>query len=81
MNVALCKCGVDMSEHVGVDPYDIDDDPIPEGGHAFDAAGTKYRCEEFVVVNWEKHIYLCPRPAYHLQEGVKCGPLTGEKLL
>lgn len=33
MNVALCKCGVDMCDH---DDADAD--------HEFDAAGTKYEC-------------------------------------
>jgi hypothetical protein len=67
MNIALCKCGIDMSEH---DEY----------GHAFDASGTKYRCEELIKVYGGGGVYLCPRPAYHLDEGVDHGPLTGEKL-
>ena len=32
-DIALCKCGVDMTEHDGVD-------------HEFDAAGTRHRCGE-----------------------------------
>lgn len=75
MNVALCKCGVDMSQHDGV--FDWDDE-IPDGGHAFDAAGTKYPCEEYIEVAG-LGTFMCPRPMYHNQEGVGCGPLTGEK--
>ena len=30
-NVALCKCGTDMTDHDDL-------------GHDFDAAGTRYRC-------------------------------------
>jgi len=36
MNVALCKCGVDMTDHDAVD------------SHEFDAAGTRHRCESVV---------------------------------
>lgn len=74
MNLALCKCGIDMTEHVGLDAWD----EIPEGEHAWDASGTKYRCEQLVTV--DGGVYLCPRPAYHDREGVGCGPLTGKKL-
>lgn len=49
MNVALCKCGVDTTDHYRV----ADED------HEFDAAGTRHRCTEQVDG------YLCPRPAYH----------------
>lgn len=66
--IALCKCGLDMTEH------DIDDDGGYVVGCEFEAAGTKYPCEERV------NGYLCPRPRYHEQEGVPHGPLTGEKL-
>lgn len=64
MNVALCKCGVDITDHYRV----ADED------HEFDAAGTRHRCTESVDG------YLCPRPAYHQDENVPCGPLTGHKL-
>lgn len=76
MNLALCKCGIDMTEHVGVHAWD---DEIPERGHAFDAAGTKYRCEGTITIPYIGQ-FLCARPAYHTREGVACGPLTGEKL-
>lgn len=59
--LALCKCGVDMTEHDDV-------------GHAFDAAGTRHSCGASVQG------FHCPRPKYHDEEGVPCGPLTGEKL-
>lgn len=81
-NIALCKCGVDMTQHeksvsCGVD-VDWEEfrllDPLYRFGHSFDAAGTKYRCEKFIKG------YLCPRPMYHKDEGVPCGPLTGKKL-
>jgi hypothetical protein len=75
MNIALCKCGIDMSEHPHMDPWpDYPTEPIPEGEHAFDAAGTRHRCEE-LVDGW-----MCPRPAYHKEHGVPCGPLTGDRL-
>lgn len=77
MNVALCKCGIDMTEHVGVYAWD---DEIPEGEHAFDASGTKHRCEKFITAPLTQGIYLCPRPMYHDREDVACGPLTGKKL-
>ena len=35
MDIALCKCGIDMSDH--------EDEEL---GHEFDAAGTRYRCGE-----------------------------------
>lgn len=75
--LALCKCGIDMTVHkysYEGDEYEDESLPPAEGEHYFDAAGTKYRCEEFI------NGYLCPRPAYHKQEGVECGPLTGKKL-
>lgn len=74
MNLALCKCGVDMTQHVGVQEWE----EIPEGDHAFDAAGTKHRCEELIAT--AGGVYLCPRPMYHDRESLPCGPLTGEKL-
>lgn len=43
-------------------------------GHEFDAAGTRHRCGA-LVDGW-----MCPRPAYHEDEAVAHGPLTGEKL-
>jgi len=61
MDVALCKCGVDMCEHDGKT-------------HNFDAAGTRHRCCRQIQG------FLCARPMYHEDEGVPCGPLTGEKL-
>ena len=60
MEIALCKCGVDMTVH--------------PRGHEFDAAGTRHRCGA-LVDGW-----MCPRPAYHEDEAVAHGPLTGEKL-
>lgn len=81
-NVALCKCGIDMTNHFYGKEYDeLENDPdfvLPEGFHYFDAAGTRHRCEEFVQA--AEGTFLCPRPAYHKQEGVSCGPLTGKKL-
>lgn len=62
MNIALCKCGIDMADH-----HDVE-------GHEFDAAGTRHQCGAPVQG------FLCARPAYHLDKGVPCGPLTGEKL-
>lgn len=62
MDVALCRCGVDLSDH----------DEVTE--HAFEAAGTRHRCEEFVDG------YLCPRPRYHQRYQVLCGPLLGPRL-
>lgn len=84
MVLALCKCGIDMTDHskydgfhCGVD-FDVEHfeslDEMYRFGHVFDAAGTKYRCGEFI------RGYLCPRPRYHQDEGVPCGPLTGKKL-
>ena len=80
--IALCKCGVDMSVHEGIDELDPEDTPS-EGGHYFSAAGTRHRCEKMVAVGDE--LYLCARPRYHEQElkdgrRVSCGGLTGEKL-
>lgn len=81
MALALCKCGVDMVDH------GINDEEYPTGyptyreqghDHPFSASGTKYRCEE--MVETDEGYYLCPRPRYHEEEGVPCGPLTGEKL-
>ena len=63
MDIALCRCGVDMTEHDDVD------------GHEFVAAGTRHRCGVLTPEGW-----LCPRPAYHLEENVGHGPLTGEVL-
>jgi len=65
MNVALCKCGVDCTEHGEFDG---------EFTHEFDAAGTKHECGKKI------RGFLCARPRYHEDEGVPCGPLTGEKL-
>lgn len=74
--IALCKCGVDMMEHDDID-------------HAFDASGTKHRCDNLVeteagschICGAEGYAYFyCPRPAYHDEHNVECGPLTGEKL-
>jgi len=62
MSIALCKCGVDVTDHDAVED------------HEFDAAGTRHVCGAPVDG------YLCPRPAYHPEEGVPCGPLTGTKL-
>jgi hypothetical protein len=53
----------------GIDTCDHD-----EVDHEFDAAGTRYPCTAPVGG------YLCPRPSYHDEKGVPCGPLTGEKL-
>jgi hypothetical protein len=79
MNLALCKCGIDMTEHPHLEPWDdYPTEPIPEDEHAFDAAGTKYPCEKYV--NTPEGKYLCPRPMYHEQHDVVCGPLTGKKL-
>lgn len=68
--IALCKCGIDMSEH-------------DDSKHSFDAAGTKYPCDKLMsnddCPTCGAKSY-CPRPAYHDEEGVPCGPLTGEKL-
>lgn len=78
LGIALCKCGIDMSVHEGVDDLDTEE-VISPGGHRFDASGTRHRCMEQIHV--EGHgFYLCPRPRYHLDEGVPCGPLTGRKL-
>lgn len=42
--------------------------------HEFDASGTRHVCGQPVQG------FLCARPAYHEDENVPCGPLTGEKL-
>jgi hypothetical protein len=42
--------------------------------HEFDASGTRHVCGEPVDG------FLCARPAYHQEQGVPCGPLTGRKL-
>ena len=73
-NIALCKCGVDMIDHPDADPFDPFPSDEPVLGHHFDAAGTRHRCLEFIDG------YLCPRPKYHHDEGIPCGPLTGDKL-
>lgn len=65
-SIALCKCGVDMGDHGDAGDEGFD--------HDFDASGTRYACGEPI------NGYLCARPAYHLEKGVPCGPLTGEKL-
>jgi len=65
-DLALCKCGVDMTEH-----DDITD-------HEFDASGTRHRCEKFVTAFG--HQFLCGRPMYHDEHDVPCGGLTGRKL-
>lgn len=85
--LALCKCGIDMTEHKYGDWDDEVPDILPGGEHMFDASGTKYRCEEIVTLsmldmtgNIVTLQWTCPRPAYHKQEGVECGPLTGKKL-
>ena len=67
-DVALCKCGIDMAEHDDVNAHGLVTD------HDFDAAGTRHRCGEAV------NGYLCPRPRYHDESNVPCGPLTGKKL-
>jgi hypothetical protein len=66
--LALCKCGRDLTDH------DLDGCYGDVIDCVFDAAGTKYHCAEPVDG------YLCPRPRYHKEEGVPCGPLTGKKL-
>lgn len=66
MNVALCKCGVDMTKHDDVD------------SHEFDASGTRHRCGETLSVDGKQ--YSCPMPYHHDEHGVDCGGLTGEKL-
>lgn len=82
MQIALCKCGVDMSVH----PALWDDEEDTNADHEFDASGTKYRCEELILVNYTGPVggtgdmYLCPRPAYHKDHGVPCGPINGKKL-
>lgn len=91
MNVALCKCGIDMSEHEDLwsdrGREWTEDDELKLNGHYFDAAGTKHRCEElieFATLSSSGEIvrttWMCPRPAYHKEKGVECGPLTGKKL-
>lgn len=74
MNLALCKCGTDMTQH----DIEGDENEYPFD-HPFDAAGTKYRCEELIHVT-PKEQYLCARPAYHKDKGVLCGPINGKKL-
>lgn len=78
LGVALCKCGIDMSVHEGVDDLDTEEVVSP-GGHRFDAAGTRHRCDELISVT-DTEVWVCPRPRYHKDEGVPCGPLTGKKL-
>lgn len=73
MDIALCRCGVDMTQHLDVEPWGNHYLGFPLG-HAFEAAGTRHRCENLIAG------YICPRPKYHQQEGVVCGPLTGQKL-
>jgi hypothetical protein len=72
-NVALCRCGIDMTEHGSGDGSD---EELLMNGHVFVAAGTRHRCEEWLV----GRVALCPRPRYHGEEGVECGFLTGELL-
>lgn len=67
--LALCTCGIDMTYH-----RFEDDDWSAKVEHEFIAAGTKYTCDEFLGT------YYCPRPRYHLEEGVDHGPLTGNYL-
>ena len=83
MSIALCKCEIDMSQHEDMEVWG----ELPEGTHLFEAAGTRHRCEEmieFSTTDWPggatKIFFTCPRPAYHKDEGVECGPLTGNKL-
>ncbi len=88
MTIALCKCGFDLIDHPDEDFLEEFSEAVQESPdvHVFDAAGTKYRCGEKIEMLLYLHdgpyrsIYFCPRPAYHKQEGVECGPLTGEKL-
>jgi hypothetical protein len=68
MDIALCKCGVDMSEHDNIED------------HEFDAAGTRHRCGLLVPVYPQGERFACARPAYHDEENVPCGGLTGRKL-
>lgn len=57
---------------------DYPTETIPPEYHAWDGSGTKHRCEE--LVETDEGTWLCPRPAYHKDHGVPCGPLTGLKL-
>jgi hypothetical protein len=75
--IALCKCGVDMVDHPRLEPWgDYPTETLNDEEHDFDAAGTKHRCEEWLPSLGA----FCPRPRYHQNEAVECGPLTGEKL-
>lgn len=74
MSIALCKCGLDMIEHDL--EGDINGNPV---GCAFEASGTKYRCEAMIHIQGHG-TFLCPRPRYHEDHHVTCGPLLGRKL-
>lgn len=79
MSIALCKCGIDMSVHPCMDMWeDAAAEKLAEGDHNFQASGTKYICEE--EIETPEGVWLCPRPRYHEEHGVKCGPLTGKML-
>lgn len=75
MNLALCTCGEDITDHPDAE---YPDDPPGRVEHPFVASGTKYRCEERIPL--DGGYVLCPRPAYHKDHGVECGIVNGDYL-
>lgn len=60
-NLALCKCGIDMTVH--------NDEEI---GHTLEFAGTRHRCYK-----WLTNGGVCEMPHFHYEDSSSCRTVTG----